>query len=249
MKIVNKRTISRKDLAETACVSMPAVTKACKGSLIDACIGNKLDLDHPFVQAYIKKGNERKIKKSQKQVKVAPKPKPKKVEKITEVDPEEIINNILQTEEIDISPDEQQQKLIDNLKSLQESLPEVDKIDLDLLPHMTITEVMFKYGTFEPFKDMVTALKIIEEVKIKKVEAQAKRQTYIPRDLVSQHVFPAVDNAFTKLVEDFPSSITKEVVSMVKAGTKPIEVEQLVRGKISKILKDVKANALRMLKK
>jgi len=57
MDIVNPepqpRLVARSALAQLAGVSRPAVTKACRGRLKPACVGNRVDLDHPATVAYL----------------------------------------------------------------------------------------------------------------------------------------------------------------------------------------------------
>lgn len=48
-----RRLISRTDLARMAGVSQTAITKQCKRTLAAALVGDRIDLDHPAVQAYL----------------------------------------------------------------------------------------------------------------------------------------------------------------------------------------------------
>src|SRR6185295_18342658 len=48
------RLVSRADLARRAKVSRPALTKQCQKALAPACQGDRVDIDHPAVQAFLK---------------------------------------------------------------------------------------------------------------------------------------------------------------------------------------------------
>ena len=50
-----KRLLSRADFSTEAGVSRAAVTKAAKGSLKAATVGDQIDIDHPDATAYLKK--------------------------------------------------------------------------------------------------------------------------------------------------------------------------------------------------
>ena len=47
------RLVSRAELARIAKISAMAITKACRTKLADACTGQRVDLDHPSVLAYL----------------------------------------------------------------------------------------------------------------------------------------------------------------------------------------------------
>src|SRR4051812_16804021 len=49
------RPVSRAELARLFGVSRPAVTKRCQGAWAAACEGDRVDLDHPLIQAAAKK--------------------------------------------------------------------------------------------------------------------------------------------------------------------------------------------------
>lgn len=51
-----QRLVPRNAFAQLAGVSKPAITKACKGRLAPACVGTRIDLDHPAALAYLARG-------------------------------------------------------------------------------------------------------------------------------------------------------------------------------------------------
>jgi len=54
---LQQRLVPRSTLAQLAGVSRPAVTRACRsGRLKPACVGNRVDLDHPATVAYLARG-------------------------------------------------------------------------------------------------------------------------------------------------------------------------------------------------
>lgn len=239
-----RKLITKAKLAEIAGVSRAAVTKACAGALADAVDGKKIDLDHPKVAEWLGKAQKRKINKQPTTVaKTAKKPP---LESVSELPDEKLTASAAGGADAAARTD--------GLVGLGEIMASMnlggvkpDDFDVDSLADMTVREVCMRFGTFEQFKDLLKARETIEVIKLKEVQAAEKRGEYISRDLVSKHVIPMVDNAFARLVEDTPETLAGLSLALAQSSGSKMELADLIRANITKILKDVKANSVRVI--
>lgn len=251
---MTKTLISKSELASKAGVSRAAVTYAAKGKLKAAVHGSKIDLADPLVQEWIEKKLVKKTLKdtdlNQKQaaeaVKVANQ-KAIEAEQALEMAARETVSVGGGQEENSgsIDPERVLAQMLAKTRNSQGALPELP--DVSELVQMPLGEIIARFGTDIGLESYLKARKLIEEIKIKSIDAEAKRGDFIPRDLVEKRIIPLIDVSFTRLVDDMPESMASSVQTLVKNGSNKIEISEYIRKEISQILKSVKHSSVQMI--
>lgn len=247
------RLITRAALARLAGVSKPAISKACdEGKLRDACEGDRVDLDHPAVAAYLKKqgkelpparaaavapaepvaNTDRAPTSPKKRTRVAP-PAPTSEPKRgrgrprspTAEDPEEDVGHMRPPPGVTEGSSE-------DLKDLTELL----------LP------LVERFGTDTRFADWLSSLKDIELIREKRLKNGETEGGLISRELVKTFVFGAIEAANKRLLGDAAKTIASKVFNSTRAKGTLEEAQRLVRDEISKQLKPLKTTAARHLR-
>lgn len=222
------RLDTRSGLARIAGVSPAAITKACKGALSEACVGKMVDLDHPAVVAYLKKkgvdptaGRPKRSKKADPPTESRPRKRRKRRRRAP--DPPA-------TEEDDID------------------LPgpnEVTEEEIEAYAHLTLDELVEKFGTAVRFAKWLDARKKISEIREKDLKNDETDGRLIDREFVRTHVFGAIEAGNRRLLGDAPKTIARRLYSLAKAGAPVEEAEAVVREIISSQLRPVKTAAAR----
>jgi hypothetical protein len=120
--------------------------------------------------------------------------------------------------------------------------------DVGSVADMTIREVIKRFGTVTAFKDWLTSLKAIEDIRERRLRNEEADGRLIPREPVKHHVFGAIDAANRRLLNDSPKTIARRVYALAKTGAAIEEAEQIVREIISSQLRPVKVQAARVLR-
>lgn len=213
------RLVSRAEIARVAGVSAMAISKACNGKLKPACVGRRVDLDHPAVAEYVgSKG--RTVPAPAKAAKKAP---PKQ----TAPHPPRAVKRASQPE--------QDAESVDGTDDDLESLAEL------------LRPLVERFGTATRFRDWLVALKTIEEIRAKRLDNEEHEGLLIERELVQVRVFGAMDATNRRLLQDFPKTVARELYAQARAGVSHEELEKIVRNMISAQLRQVKTQASRAL--
>jgi len=231
----SKLLVTGAALAKMAGVSAPAVSQVKKNWPEEVFVGKKIDLENPIVQKWLEGNRQRATSKGQETLKQvqsdaviqAQKPKQQKVQTAPKREGE----------------------------AEGEDLPDLDQTkagilsteDVESISEMTLNEIYQRFGTQEQFKDLMVARKTIAEIRLKDVQANEKRGEFIPRALVSKYLIPLIDNSYTKLIEDLPPTLAAKSMKLTKAG-EPVEViTEKIRTDMSKQIKDLKDDSVRMI--
>lgn len=215
------RFVTRAELSRLAGVTDVAISKACKNSLLAACEGKRVDVDHPSVVAYLKS-------KGRKPPKAGATPPAPGAIRVRVVAP----------------PPSGRPRSADSPSSTP--LPGSDD-DLEELGDL-IRPLLERFGTELRFKDFLASLKTIEEIRGKRLDNEENEGRLIERELVSKHVFSALESLNKRLLTDVVSTITQRLYGAVKSGVSLEEAKQMVRDIISAQLKPVKTTAARVLR-
>lgn len=119
--------------------------------------------------------------------------------------------------------------------------------DLDQLSEV-LTPLVDRFGTRLDFKDFLAALKTIEEIRGKRLDNEETEGRLIERELVSAHIFSALENFHKRLLTDVVTTISQRLYGAAKGGVPLEEAKRIVRGIISEQLKPVKTTAARVLR-
>ena len=117
---------------------------------------------------------------------------------------------------------------------------------IEELENMTVKEVVMRFGSGDGFKRYVDSLKNIADYKYREVRVRQQRGELVERDKVAGTVFPLIDVAFSRLVNDVPVALSKQVLAAAEIGGDSvlIEIERLIREANSRVLKNLKQSAL-----
>jgi len=114
--------------------------------------------------------------------------------------------------------------------------------------HLTLNELVDRFGTDRKFRDWLDATKKIEDIRKARLSNDVTEGTLIARALVEMHVFGAIEAGNRKLLQDFPQTATKLLYESAR-GDIPIEdAEAKLRNLVSKQLKPVSADVERALR-
>lgn len=238
------RPVSRADLARLAGVSRVAITKATRSKLAGAVNGDRVDLDHPAVIAYLKaRGVDggaaaltaRAPTKSKKPAKKAPRARTpsskrgrKRAAKPTARRPKMAV----------APPPVPPAQALPPPVSAEEPLDEAAKA-LDLL--------VTKWGTARGFRDYLLSRKTIADIREKELKINEAEGRVVSRALVMTHVTGIIEGAFRQLLTDTPKTLVRTAYAMARSGTPVEEAEAKARELISAQLGPLKAHAVRVL--
>lgn len=214
------RLLTRAEYSRHACVTDSTISKRCKGVLAAACVGDRIDVDHPASVAYLKTLGKR----PPKQPRV---PEPGAVR--SEPPPA-------------LQPDRPR-----SAAQARRQLPQDDEEDLETLAEL-LQPIVERFGTSTRCKDYLNSLKTLEEVRGKRLDNEATEGSLISRELVSSHIFSALENLNKRLLSDVVTTISQRLYGMAHGGAPLEEAKLVVRDIISAQLKPVKTTAARVLR-
>lgn len=111
---------------------------------------------------------------------------------------------------------------------------------------MTLREVAERFGSLPALAVSVKVMKDFAAMRNTEGLAEQRRGTLVSRDAVTGTLIPLVDLAFRRLVTEAPGALTQQIIARVlhagkNSGDLHTDVEGLIRGENSKILKACKA--------
>lgn len=239
---MTKTLISKADLAKKAGVSRAAVTQACKKKLLCAVNGNQVDLSNPVVLEWLSAKVAAKTLKDTNASQAAAfhsNNQPQQQDDHSGFKPDDEANDG------GITAEETLKKMLESTRGSKGAIPDLP--DISVLVTMPLGEIIRRFGTDVGFEGYLKSRKLIEEIKIKSIDAEAKRGDYIPRDLVEKRILPLIDNANTRLVDDMPDSLASALQTLVKNNATRLELSEHIRKEISSILKSVKHTSVQYL--
>lgn len=221
--------VSRAEFARTCSVSEAAVTKWCKNAGAPACVGKRIDRDHPAAVAYAQTHGVKPTAPA-KPAKVSP-PKPtappskKGAKRRPDPPPPAPSDEPPPAPALDISEEEIER--------------------YERLPLATLKQL---FGTAIAFKDWLDACKKIVDIKEKQLKNAETEGRLISRELVTTHVFGAIEASNRRLLGDAPKTIARRLYGMARGGSSLEEAEAVVREIVSSQLRTVKSTAIRNLR-
>ena len=241
------KTIKKNQLSEKVGVSRQAINNLTRegGSLFVALTSDgEISLDHPATLRYLKKkklsdealaslGLGSDMSKTNRPAKKKSSVKAKSKAKTKTSD----------------GGEKSQDSTQDNLPAATREITASREMDENINSYldMTLREITDRFGTDVQFKNLLDARHRIEDIKTKEFKNKIQAGDYIPREMVERYVFPFIDNAFRRLVEDVPGTLMRQVKSKLLADTDDEEVTDFIRDSISKTLKGLKDNAIRVI--
>ena len=120
--------------------------------------------------------------------------------------------------------------------------------DIGQYMHLTLSELIERFGTERSFRDWLEALNKLESLREKRLNIEERQRTLISRELVRSHVFGAIDAGFRRLLTDTPRTIVAMIYAKAKADVPLEETERAVREVMQKQLSPIKSTAARVLR-
>lgn len=241
------RLTTRSDLARRAGVSPTAITKLCKTKLGPGCVGKRIDLDHPVVVAYLEgKGKDAGPTKTAG-------PPPERKRKPTAGRPPS------EKGEESAQPPRRRGPRKGSSRSSSgaddgpapnaaELAREVTGEEIEAYSHLSLDELVERFGTAIAFRDWLDARKKISEIREKDLKNDETEGRLIERELVRTHIFGAIEAGNRRLLGDAPKTIARRLYALAKSGAPIEEAEGVVREIMASQLKPVKATAARVLR-
>lgn len=107
--------------------------------------------------------------------------------------------------------------------------------------HMTLHEIVIRFGSIEAFNEHLKAVKALVSIEAAQLANDKARGDVIPRSLVTRLV-GLVSAAMSKLLSEAPITAAAKVYEAVRAGAHLQEVEAIIRDQISHVISAVKSD-------
>lgn len=272
-----KKLVSRAEFARQANVSGAAVTKACSSILKDALVGKRIDAAHPTAVKYLEakalgqtppaatgldplyeaavtfcqEADRYSITGIQEEFKIGfaraksivgvmtangligKKPTPVVIlEKKTTPH----VRGTAAAKETKKREAYQEEEILE--------IPE----DIQAFGHMTVFDIVEKFGTDGRFVDWLSAVQKIEAINEKRLKNAATEGELVSRRLVRTGIIEPIDACHIKLLTDGSKTIAQRATAMHSAGRPLGDIEEFVAEQITSFIRPVKAKVARALK-
>lgn len=220
--------VSRADYARMAGISDSAVSRLARGKLADASAGKRIDLDHPAVVAHLESRG------------VDPTKGPPTGRTVAER--ATVARRKAPAKASRQAPSGGEDEPAETTRQAGVTKDEIERFD-----HMTLRELMDRFGTAPVFVDHLNALKRMEDVREKALKNDETDGLIISRELVQAHVFGTLYGLSRRLLGDMPKTVAQQLYALAKTGAPLEEAERVVRDAVSSQIEPVKvkvANAL-----
>lgn len=108
------------------------------------------------------------------------------------------------------------------------SNPPPTSADVGTFAHMTLHELISRFGTETAFVDWLKAAKMIEDVEEKRLKNAERRGELIAKDLVAKHILNAIESGNVLLLTDGAKTIAASVYGLSAAGEEVAAAEEQV---------------------
>lgn len=233
-----QRLLTKAEFARLCGRSKAAITKAIRGSLQEALVGDRLDVDHAAARLYLAACGK----------KVPPAQRPTRSAKRVSSSPSAPTDSTESDDSGSADPTERRPKGSLPPPRLNRDRGLEQLAELPRYRDLTFRELTERWGTFRVFSDLLDALKTIEDIRKTHLHNEETEGSLISRDLVRTSIFGGIESAFKRLLTDAPRTIAGRVLAMGKSGASVEEAERVVREIIGGHLKVVKATAVRVLR-
>jgi hypothetical protein len=229
------KLVTRAELARIAGISAMSVTRACRTRLADACIGLRLDLDHPVAAAYL--AEKRGAPTTRAEPAHSPPPAPTPPSPPAPVPPVPRVPRVPPVASAAAPP------------PASPLLPNSwDRVEVEQYADWTLRQISDQFGTVTAFKDWLDARKKQVSVREKELKNWEAEGMLIPRDAVRTHVFGHIEGVNRRLLQDVPKTIARRVYALARSDTPVEDAERLVREILSSELRPMKERVARTLR-
>lgn len=276
--MAERRLINRAKFAELAGVKPPTVTYLCNNRLKAACVGKKIDLDHPAVAEYFDEKfpdvaatgidplYENAVRLCTEKNSFTPYAIRKgfsigaaRANKIVATmkaagiipepgEPAPIIVEEKKPRVIKGHTKRNQSKKEEALLQTEASFVHEVPFELEKFADMTLREIIARFGSDYAFVDWLKATKEIEIINEKRLKNAQTRGELVHRDLIKRGVIEPIDSIFIKILSDGAKALSVRIPALHESGQTPGEIEKFISDHIGKFIKPVKSKISKLLK-
>lgn len=120
--------------------------------------------------------------------------------------------------------------------------------DIQTFGHMTLFDLIEKFGTDGRFVDWLSATQKIEAINEKRLKNASTEGELVSRKLVRTGIIEPIDACHIKLLTDGAKTIARRSTAMAAAGRPVEDVEKFVAEQITSFIRPVKSKVARALK-
>lgn len=273
---MTQKTITRYAFSQLAGAAPSTVTRACLSSLQAACVGKRIDPDHPAAVDYLAQracgktkppatGVDPKYEEALQLCRDTGRWTASTLQRKLLIGYNRAKKILAQMEGLGLVPEDVEQPDTGKPTSADRSrthtaaaaLPPAASVD-DITPDipdeiaevadMTLREVVAKYGTLSRFSDILRALKSIEDIHEKRLKNAQTDGTLVARKLVKVGIVDVFNSAHLRVMSDGAKTIAAGVMSKHAAGADLAEIEAHVSDVLGSFFKPVKGKIARALR-
>lgn len=250
--------VTRAELARRAGVTKAAVTKQAQNGLSIACKGNRIDVAHPKVRAYVEK---QRADQTEAYASVVTYCLTAGVYTVAAIAKEFGCSQAKSVEYRDrmraegMVPEQPPhvrgyaaRKAKRAAEAPEEFIPNVPGADITEFLELTLRELVDRFGTATSFLDWLNATKRIEDIAEKRLKNATTEGELVSRELVHRGIIEPIEAAHIKLLSDGAKTIAVRLVAMHEAGRTQDDLESFVRDQITSFIRPIKAKVRRTLK-
>jgi hypothetical protein len=272
-----KKLISRAEFARQAGVSGAAVTKACNNALSPACYGKRIDAAHTLAVDYIALKLRAQTPSAATGLDPLYEPVVEYCQvnntwtksavqrefRISYARANSILqimtaNGLVNKDPVDVAikpaakithvrgpvaAKETKKRLAYSEDSILE-IPE----DIQAFLHMTLHDLIERYGTDGRFVDWLSATQKIEAINEKRLKNATTEGELVSRKLVRTGIIEPIDACHIKLLTDGAKTIARRVTAMHSADRSIEDIEKFVMDQMSSFIRPVKAKVARAMR-
>lgn len=233
------RLVTRAEFARLDGISAMTVTRYCRTRFADACIGSRLNLDHPTIAGYLA---DRAAISPRTAARPAPPPTPE-LESVAAPTAEPTAPQPPPPSPADLTPLPRPSSPV-----RVDGLDPTDRVDVEKYADWTLRQIADVFGTVTAFKDWLDARKKQVSIREKELKNWESEGLLISREAVRTHVFGHIEGVNRRLLQDVPITIVRRVYALARSDTPPEDAERLVREILGSELRPVKEKAARALR-
>ena len=227
--------VTKSSFAKTAGVTGAAITKACRGSLLPAVKGKKIDLRTPAVWDYL---HGRGVHLPYDMGGAPPG---------YEYGSGELPPHLQPIAPAAPPPPPGPAVLSAPPAAPPAATPE-EATALESIADMTLREIVRRWGGKAEFVDWLSAMKKLGDAREKQLKNAKFEKELIPRDFVKLHVFGNLDALNRQLLHDAPKTLARRIYAAANSGQPLEDAEAITVEVISSQLKAAKASITKALR-
>jgi hypothetical protein len=221
-RIRRPHPVARSEFARRAKRTPAAITQACQGPLKAACLpGGRIDASHPAVLAWAQK---------------------RKLDPASLLDPEPAVSGGRTRGRPTAAAKVAEAKS----EAMAPDLSAPARIN-DLLD-MPLREILARHQSIQGFGDWLDRRKKISDIAKTEFHIALKRDLYMPRHFVEQHLLGLIETTNLRLLREVVTTATSELYALAKSGRPLEEGHRALRGIIGANLKYAADTAAKLIR-